>query len=272
MRLGTTHGKQARIRKSGRHAAQSPARPAVPAQLNKVVKRAALVVPGLVIAGAIGATVLGQGTASPAPANAADQVHRTMSSHDSGVSAGTGHGLAAARTRSATARAHGSPSAAPAQHRPPAGHPKPAKPAKPAPAALRCSGSSVMLPENYATIVSFLVNHGYSRFASAGIAGNIDQESKGNPESVGSGGGGLIGWTPLPPGFVTGNPAADLQTQLNALLTYNQQWAQYIPALNAATSAVQAADVYMNYFERPGLPVAYNRESAAAAVATACGF
>ena len=129
-----------------------------------------------------------------------------------------------------------------------------------------------MLPENYAAIVSFLVDHGYSHFAAAGIAGNIYQESKGNPESVGSGGGGLIGWTPLPPGFVTGNPAADLQTQLNALLTYNQQWAQYIPALNAATSATAAADIYMNYFERPGLPVAYNREAAASAVATACGF
>ena len=47
--------------------------------------------------------------------------------------------------------------------------------------------------------------------AAAGIAGNIYQESKGNPESVGSGGGGLIGWTPLPSGFVTGNVQADLQ-------------------------------------------------------------
>ena len=129
-----------------------------------------------------------------------------------------------------------------------------------------------MLPANYAAIVSFLTTHGYTRFAAAGIAGNMYQESKGNPESVGTGGGGLIGWTPLPPGFVTGNPAADLHTQLEAVLTYNQQWAQYIPMLNAATSATQAADVYMNYFERPGIPAAYNREAAAAAVATACGF
>ena len=96
------------------------------------------------------------------------------------------------------------------------------------------------------------------------------QESKGDPESVGSGGGGLIGFTPLPAGYVTGNVAADLRTQLEAVLTYNQQWAQYIPELNAATSATQAADVYMNYFERPGLPAAYNREGAAVAVAAAC--
>jgi len=129
-----------------------------------------------------------------------------------------------------------------------------------------------MLPENYAAIVGFMTTHGYTRFAAAGIAGNMYQESKGNPESVGTGGGGLIGWTPLPPGFVTGNPAADLRTQLAAVLTYNQQWSQYIPALNAATSATQAADIYMTYFERPGLPVVANREGAAAAVASACGF
>ena len=136
----------------------------------------------------------------------------------------------------------------------------------------KCTGTAGMLPENYAAIVDFLVAHGYADFAAAGIAGNIFQESKGNPESVGSGGGGLIGWTPLPSGFVTGNPAADLQTQLNALLTYNQGWSQFLPALNAATSATQAADIYMNDFERPGFPAAANREQAARDVAAACGI
>jgi len=133
-----------------------------------------------------------------------------------------------------------------------------------------CSGSSGMLPENYEAIVKFLMKHGYTGLAAAGIAGNIFRESTGNPESVGTGGGGLIGWTPLPAGMVTGNPAADLRTQLNALLTYNQQWSQYIPALNAATSATQAADIYMNDFERPGIPAASVREGAAVAVAAAC--
>jgi predicted Zn-dependent protease len=84
------------------------------------------------------------------------------------------------------------------------------------------------------------------------------------------GGGGLIGFTPLPAGYVTGNPVADLQTQLTAILSYNQQWAQYIPALNAATNPTDAADIYMNYFERPGIPAAANREAAANAVAQAC--
>jgi hypothetical protein len=127
-----------------------------------------------------------------------------------------------------------------------------------------------MLPANYAVIVGFLTAHGYTGLAAAGIAGNIYQESKGDPESVGSGGGGLIGWTPLPAGFVTGNIPADLQTQLDAILTYNQQWSAYVPALNAATSATEAADIYMSDFERPGIPAASNREAAADAVAAAC--
>ncbi|HWF79218.1 MAG TPA: phage tail tip lysozyme [Streptosporangiaceae bacterium] len=135
---------------------------------------------------------------------------------------------------------------------------------------LTCSGSGGLLPQNYEAIVRFLMSHGYTGLAAAGIAGNIYRESTGNPESVGTGGGGLIGWTPLPSGFVTGNPTADLRTQLSALLTYNQQWSQYIPALNAATSATQAADIYMNDFERPGVPAASEREGAAVAVAAAC--
>jgi Phage tail lysozyme len=137
---------------------------------------------------------------------------------------------------------------------------------------LKCTGTSGMLPENYAAIMAFLTKHGYTKMAAAGIAGNMYQESKGDPESVGTGGGGLIGFTPLPAGYVTGNPARDLHTQLEAVLSYNQQWAQYIPALNAATTPTQAADIYMNDFERPGIPAAYNREGAASAVAAACGF
>jgi hypothetical protein len=137
---------------------------------------------------------------------------------------------------------------------------------------LRCSGSGGMVPANYAEIFTFLVEHGYTGNAAAGIAGNIYQESKGDPESIGSGGGGLIGWTPLPGGLVTGNPGADLQTQLEAILTYNQGWAQYIPALNSAGSPAEAADIYVTDFERAGIPATSNREAAANAVADACGL
>jgi hypothetical protein len=182
-----------------------------------------------------------------------------------------GHASPAARQghaarASATHRTGTSPAAS--KSTPPSAH----GPA--ATAALTCTGAAGtgMLPQNYPTIVNFLVAHGYTDLAAAGIAGNIYQESDGNPESVGTGGGGLIGWTPLPAGFVTGNITADLQTQLQALLTFNQQWAAYIPALNAAAGPAAAADVYMTYFERPGLPAAYNREAAAVAVAQACGI
>jgi hypothetical protein len=140
--------------------------------------------------------------------------------------------------------------------------------------AAGCAGAATggMLPANYTAIVSFLLAHGYSGNAAAGIAGNIYQESGGNPESAGSGGGGLIGWTPLPAGYVTGDPAVDLQTQLPAILSFNQMWAQYIPALNAAGSPAEAADIYVTDFERAGIPAAGNREAAASAVAAACGL
>jgi Phage tail lysozyme len=137
---------------------------------------------------------------------------------------------------------------------------------------LSCNLSYSLLPENVTAIVSFLLANGYTDNAAAGIAGNIYQESKGNPESVGSGGGGLIGWTPLRAGFVTGNAAADLQTQLSAILTYNEGWSQYVPALNAASSPAAAADIYVTDFERAGIPAASTRESSAAAVAQACGI
>jgi len=139
-------------------------------------------------------------------------------------------------------------------------------------AALSCDLSYSLLPQNVTAIVSFLLAHGYSDNAAAGIAGNIYQESKGNPESVGMGGGGLIGWTPLRAGLVTGNSAADLQAQLTAVLGYNQIWSSYLPALNAAGSPASAAYIYVTDFERAGIPAAATREASAANVARACGL
>jgi Phage tail lysozyme len=135
---------------------------------------------------------------------------------------------------------------------------------------LSCNLSYGLLPANVTAIVSYLLANGYSDNAVAGIAGNMYQESKGNPESEGMGGGGLIGFTPLPYGYVTGNPTADLQTQLAAVLTYNHQWAAYLPELNAAATPADAAYIYVTEFERAGIPAASTREAAAEAVATAC--
>jgi hypothetical protein len=161
---------------------------------------------------------------------------------------------------------------------------QPAAPAQPVqaaaapPSSAGTGGGSVscsdagLLPDNVTAIVNFLLSNGYSDNAAAGIAGNIYQESKGDPESVGSGGGGLIGWTPLPSGFVTGDPAADLQTQLSAILTYNNGWSAYIPALNSAATPADAADIYVSDFERAGIPAAGTREASAEDVASACGI
>jgi hypothetical protein len=143
---------------------------------------------------------------------------------------------------------------------------------KAAATTLSCNLSYSMLPDNVTAIVSFLLANGYSDNAAAGIAGNMYQESKGDPESEGMGGGGLIGFTPLPAGYVTGNPATDLQTQLNAVLTYNQGWASYLPALNAAASPADAASIYVTDFERAGIPAASTREASATNVASACGI
>jgi Phage tail lysozyme len=291
------HGRKRKIRRRGRHSAPSTA--------HKVARTAGKAAPAVVVVGALAAvpqvrdfvasaaTAVTGGQRPAAHQSGSDQavsdpagnaesfnVHPYRPRHAAGGASAppAGSSTSSHLTTRKPARRHAHHPSSPA----PQPQPSSTSPGSPSPSATgtttgsrsvpKCTGTAGMLPENYAAIVDFLVAHGYTNFAAAGIAGNIFQESKGDPESVGSGGGGLIGWTPLPSGFVTGNPAADLQTQLNALLTYNQGWSQFIPALNAATSAVQAADIYMNDFERPGLPAAANREQAAQDVATACGI
>jgi hypothetical protein len=143
---------------------------------------------------------------------------------------------------------------------------------KPAASTLSCNLNYSLLPQNVTAIVSFLLAHGYSDNAAAGIAGNIYQESKGNPEAVGMGGGGLIGWTPLRAGLITGNSSVDLQTQLAALLVYNEGWSSYLPMLNSAASPADAAYIDVTYFERAGIPAAATREASATNVALACGI
>lgn len=175
-------------------------------------------------------------------------------------------------SRAASPSARPSASPRPAARRPAASPRGTQGTASPAAKTLTCSDTSSLLPLNVTAIVSFLTGHGYSDVAAAGIAGNIYQESKGDPESEGSGGGGLIGFTPLPAGYVTGNAAADLQTQLSAILTYNQQWAAYLPELNAAATPAEAADIFVTDFERAGIPMAGTREASAEAVAAACGL
>jgi hypothetical protein len=106
------------------------------------------------------------------------------------------------------------------------------------------------LPANAKVIYEWLTGHGYSDNAAAGILGNMEQESGGNPESVGTGGNGLIGFTPARPGIVTGNTQVDLAKQLPMVNAYNHQNGN-ISVLNSKGSASAAAIYYMSTFERP---------------------
>lgn len=129
------------------------------------------------------------------------------------------------------------------------------------------------LPANYQAIANFLTANGYSDTGASGIAGNILQESSGNPESIGDGGGGLIGWTPLPAGYVTGNAGNDLAAQLRGILAYNNANGN-VRTLNSQPTAADAASYYMSVFERPTVATenAERREAGANAVFKAMGY
>jgi tail lysozyme len=113
---------------------------------------------------------------------------------------------------------------------------------------------------NLLAVAQYLVENGYSKAAAAGVAGCVVGESVGNPESVGSGGGGLIGWTPISsaapnPNIITGNPAQDMMTQLADLLYYNSTeiGQSLVNQLNSQTDPVAAADFFSANFEKPAV-------------------
>jgi hypothetical protein len=109
-------------------------------------------------------------------------------------------------------------------------------------------------------VAQYLVENGYSKAAAAGVASCVDGESGGNPESVGSGGGGLIGWTPISAAapnsnIITGNPSQDMVAQLSDLLYYNSSeiGQSLVDQLNTISDPVQAADFFSQNFEKPAV-------------------
>jgi hypothetical protein len=114
---------------------------------------------------------------------------------------------------------------------------------------------------NYLLAVGqYLVENGYSAAAAAGVASCVDGESGGNPESVGSGGGGLIGWTPISSAepnsnIITGNAAQDMMAQLEDLLYYNSTeiGQSLVTQLNAISDPIAAADFFSQNFEKPAV-------------------
>jgi len=138
--------------------------------------------------------------------------------------------------------------------------------------------SDIANGNNLLAIGQYLVDNGYSKAAAAGIASCVDGESGGNPESVGSGGGGLIGWTPLGSAapnanIVTGNASADMLTQLADILYYNSHeiGASQVAALNSQTDPVAAADYFSQHFEKPAVTDSDVRSSVAQQVFSELG-
>ncbi|HEX4399683.1 MAG TPA: phage tail tip lysozyme [Trebonia sp.] len=110
--------------------------------------------------------------------------------------------------------------------------------------------------QNLETIARYMAGHGWSLPGAAGVAGNVWRESLGDPLSYGSGGRGLIGWTPpntLPnSAFIAGNPSASLSRQLPLVNSFFRgNMGRYWSLANAQSDAGRAALVIMNMGERP---------------------
>jgi Phage tail lysozyme len=122
-------------------------------------------------------------------------------------------------------------------------------------AALPAPGGSAT--PGLATIAKYLMAHNATKAAAAGIAGTIAGESGGDPESVGSGGAGLLGWTPPSAAFpyqpiVTGNAARDMAVQLVDMLAWIDSHGG-MGRLNAAGSPMAAAWLFSADYERPAV-------------------
>jgi Phage tail lysozyme len=125
--------------------------------------------------------------------------------------------------------------------------------------------SGTFSPSELATAVqifAFLVSKGLSPQAAAGIIGNMTAESGINPESGGIDSNGLLsqglvswnagGYSSAPEWskLRTGNPAADLTTQLNFLWSNIQANQMLLASLKSAKTPADAAWYFANQFEK----------------------
>jgi phage-related protein len=106
-------------------------------------------------------------------------------------------------------------------------------------------------------VYTYLLNNVFDghRIAATGATASIWGESGWNPESVGTGGNGLIGWTPPRPGIVTGNVTRDLAKQLPMIKEFIAQSGDegVIREMMGATSVLQAANLWGKGVERYGI-------------------
>ena len=176
MRSLPAHGRKRKFFRKGRHTA--------PSQVQKVARRAGMAAPAVAVVGALAAAPHGHGHV---PAATGPQAAARPLSADQLQSSGFGDLAKLKAAYKAPHRAH--------HHR--AVHQVIADAAAPSASTgtivrktagkpgVHCSGASgPMLPENYPAIMGFLTEHGYTGVAAAGIAGNMYQESGGNPEAA----------------------------------------------------------------------------------------
>lgn len=122
------------------------------------------------------------------------------------------------------------------------------------------------IPQNAKTIWDYLTSAGFSPNATAGIEGNIEQESGGNPSAgVWPTNYGLMQWTPANAYFPS---PPSMQQQLQAIVSYVQQNGSINDVNAHAQTAADAALYFSQRYERPNAALAnnQNREQSATQV------
>ena len=270
----TSHLESRKAKRTGRHRA--------PSRVHRTIKIIGVTVPAAALLGTFGVFQAGAQTGPPDPVarTMADYHLRTLPS-DQALAEGSAT-VTIKPPAKGPERAKRAPVKTSSAHRPKSAH-RPSRSTQsgsssagnqggptPTPSPSSSGGSSagptstvqqdIANGNNLLAVAQYLVKNGYSNAAAAGVAACVDGESGGNPESVGSGGGGLIGWTPLSsaapsPNIITGNPAQDMMTQLADILYYNsteigQSW---VTQLNGISDPVAAADFFSQNFEKPAV-------------------
>lgn len=104
-------------------------------------------------------------------------------------------------------------------------------------------------------IYGYLRQHGYNEIQAAGATASMWGEGEWSPEVAGSGGWGLMGWTGNYPDSRTGNPAADMATQLALILKFVSQFGDQgvVNQMASATTVLQSANLWGVGVERFGI-------------------
>ena len=118
--------------------------------------------------------------------------------------------------------------------------------------------SGGLIPQNAQKIANYLGASGLSKIAVAGILGNIEQESGGNPNA---------GTNPPGKGLIQelGDPGGSVSADLPRVLSYIHANGSVADINAHASSPTEAAMWFSNKYERPGVPAMANRIASAVA-------